>query len=150
MSFRNGLDVTPFHSNESYHLQGTPFSPGFSFFTKGEKENTPPFVKTNTPHPNGHSELLNPTSAQLVGNGDAIFVLVEVTVVVVEVITYLLEHLYGGNVVLVDLDKEVLQLQIAIAYDSQNANSPYTTSSPATPCSIRSPCGDPSCRQPSR
>ena len=150
MFFRNGLDVTSFHSIESYHLRGTPFSPGFSFFTKGEKENTPPFVKTNTPHPNGHSEFLNPASAQLVGDGDPILVLVEVTVVVVEVVADLLEHLYGGNVVLVDLDKEGLQRQIAIAYDSSNANSPYTTSSPTTPCSTRSPCGDPSYRQPSR
>ena len=101
-------------------------------------------------HPNRHAELLNPAFAQLVGDGDAILVFVEVAVVMVEVESNLLKHLYGGSVVLVDLDEELLQLQIAVAYGSPKEGNAYTTSSPATPSSIRSPCDDPSCRQPSR
>ena len=101
-------------------------------------------------HPNRHAELLNPAFAQLVGDGDAILVLIKVTVEMIELEPDLLKHLDGGRIVLVDLDKELLQLQIAIAYGCPTASRPYTTSSPAGPCSSRNPCGDPSYQQPSR
>ena len=106
--------------------------------------------KQTRPHPNRHTELLNPASAQLVGDGDAILVFIEVTIVIEEMEPDLLKHLYGGSIVLVDLDKELLQLQVAIAYELPNESSAYTTSSPATPSSTRSPYGDPFYPQPSR
>ena len=71
------------------------------------------FIGSNSVHFEGESDLLEPLLAQLVGHLDSVLVLVKMTVVAVEGEADLLKHLYGGRVVLLDLDEELLQLGVA-------------------------------------
>lgn len=71
------------------------------------------FVGSNSVHFEGESDLLEPLLAQLIGHLDSVLVLVKMTVVAEEGEADLLKHLYGGRIVLLDLDEELLQLGVA-------------------------------------